>query len=74
VATLVGFVFVKKEKLLCINENSYNNFTLRVGMNIGLVVAGVIGTRNPQYYIWGNAINVTSCMDSTALPNHTQVI
>jgi adenylate cyclase 1 len=74
VATLVGFVFVKKEKLLCINENSYNNFTFRVGMNIGLVVAGVIGTRNPQYYIWGNAINVTSCMDSTGLPNHTQVI
>ena len=52
-ATLVEFVFVMKEKLLCcINENSYNNFTLRVGMNIGPVVAGVIGARKPQYDIW----------------------
>lgn len=33
---------------VCINENSYN-FTLRVGMNIKSVVAGVIGARKPQY-------------------------
>ena len=45
--TLVEFVFAMKEKLLCINENSYNNFTLWVGMNIGHVVAGVIGARKP---------------------------
>jgi adenylate cyclase 1 len=70
----VEFVFAMKEKLLCINENSYNNFTLRVGMNIGPVVAGVIGARKPQYDIWGNTVNVASRMDSTGLPIHTQVI
>ena len=62
-----------REKLANINENSYNNFTLRVGMNVGPVVAGVIGARKPQYDIWGNTVNVASRMDSTGMPNYTQV-
>ncbi|XP_063359343.1 Ca(2+)/calmodulin-responsive adenylate cyclase-like isoform X4 [Cydia amplana] len=72
-ATLVEFVFAMRDKLKDINDNSYNNFMLRVGLNVGPVVAGVIGARKPQYDIWGNTVNVASRMDSTGLPNHTQV-
>uniref|UniRef100_A0A1A9UIG4 adenylate cyclase n=1 Tax=Glossina austeni TaxID=7395 RepID=A0A1A9UIG4_GLOAU len=43
------------------------------GINIGAVVAGVIGARKPQYDIWGNAVNVASRMDSTGLVDHIQV-
>ena len=42
-------------------------------MNIGPVVAGVIGARKPQYDIWGNAVNVASRMDSTGELDKIQV-
>lgn len=48
---LIDVIFDMKERLSDINENSYNNFMLRVGVNIGPVVAGVIGARKPQYDI-----------------------
>lgn len=43
------------------------------GLNIGPVVAGVIGARKPQYDIWGNTVNVASRMDSTGVPERIQV-
>ncbi|KAH9492112.1 hypothetical protein Btru_026986 [Bulinus truncatus] len=70
---LVDFVMAMKEKLKNINENSYNNFELRVGINVGPVVAGVIGARKPQYDIWGNTVNVASRMESTGVSGKIQV-
>lgn len=48
-------------------------FSSLAGLNIGPVVAGVIGARKPQYDIWGNTVNVASRMDSTGVPDRIQV-
>ncbi|ESO86890.1 hypothetical protein LOTGIDRAFT_146023, partial [Lottia gigantea] len=56
-----------------VNEHSFNNFKMRVGINVGPVVAGVIGARKPHYDIWGNTVNVASRMDGTGIPNKIQV-
>jgi hypothetical protein len=47
--------------------------SIPLGMNIGPVVAGVIGARKPHYDIWGNSVNVASRMDSTGIQDHIQV-
>ncbi|ESP00183.1 hypothetical protein LOTGIDRAFT_141290, partial [Lottia gigantea] len=72
-ALLVEFAFGMKDKLRIINENSYNHFVIKIGVNLGPVVAGVIGARKPQYDIWGNTVNVASRMESTGKPDHIQV-
>ena len=46
---LIEFVRALRITLKNINENSYNNFMLRIGINVGPLVAGVIGSRKPQY-------------------------
>ncbi|XP_017278056.1 adenylate cyclase type 1 isoform X2 [Kryptolebias marmoratus] len=73
VSTLADYAIEMFDVLDEINYQSYNEFVLRVGINVGPVVAGVIGARRPQYDIWGNTVNVASRMDSTGVPGKIQV-
>jgi adenylate cyclase 3 len=51
---LVEFAMELKKALQGINEQSFNHFVLKMGINHGPITAGVIGARKPHYDIWGN--------------------
>ncbi|KAK6960325.1 Adenylate cyclase type 3 [Biomphalaria glabrata] len=70
---LVQFAYALQDVLKKINEQSFNNFILRIGINHGPIIAGVIGARKPHYDIWGNTVNVASRMESTGQPGKIQV-
>ncbi len=48
-------------------------FDIRIGINTGPVVAGVVGTKKFAYDIWGDAVNVASRMESMSEPGRINI-
>ncbi|MEQ9353798.1 adenylate/guanylate cyclase domain-containing protein [Coleofasciculus chthonoplastes] len=62
-----------QQSLTQINTSTGKNFRLRIGINTGVVIAGVIGTTKFSYDIWGDAVNIASRMESRGQPDKIQV-
>ncbi|MBM3623908.1 MAG: adenylate/guanylate cyclase domain-containing response regulator, partial [Alphaproteobacteria bacterium] len=61
------------ETLEILNDTLPSPLEIRMGINSGDVVAGVIGAHKFVYDIWGDAVNVASRLESNSLPGRIQV-
>lgn len=73
VEAIADMALAMQETTAAIRQQSGENLEIRIGINTGVVVAGVIGTKKFIYDMWGDAVNIASRMESSGEPGRIQV-
>jgi class 3 adenylate cyclase len=60
-------------EIVRLNAEMVGPLSLRIGINTGPVVAGVIGRQKFIYDLWGDAVNTASRMESHGVENCVQL-
>lgn len=72
-AALARMALDMQEAMSSVDEIAHLGLELRVGINSGPVVAGVIGRKRFLYDLWGDAVNVASRMESHGTSGRIQI-
>ena len=72
-ATLAALEIADFVKKAMNNSDKNASFDIRIGINTGSVVAGVVGTKKFAYDIWGDAVNIASRMESSGEPGKVNI-
>jgi class 3 adenylate cyclase len=70
---LVEMAFEMQNIMENFRQEKLCDFNLRIGINTGPVVAGIIGNKKFSYDLWGDTVNVASRMEAYGLPGRIQV-
>ncbi len=61
------------DAITILNRESGTDRAIRIGMNTGPVVAGVIGRKKFSYDLWGSTVNLAARLESGGVPGHVHV-
>jgi class 3 adenylate cyclase len=71
-AAMATMALAMLEHVRQINSGS-GNLSLRIGLQVGSVIAGVIGIRKFIYDVWGDTVNTASRLESHGVPGRIHV-